>query len=140
MIIDYNKTKLVPDFDLEHRIFRFGIDIFDEDIGRYAYRPATNRWPLVVFHFMLNSSARNAFVVCKPNTSQRSFLNALSMALMEPQKREKSSSGHWITKKLAQISGLYENLLSKISGRDQSPYTNCHICNKVGRFGPKTSF
>lgn len=54
------------------------------------------------------------------------------MALMEQQKREKADSGHWITKKLLQISNLYGSLMSKISGESKSQYEHCHICALVG--------
>lgn len=137
MVRDYNKTKFVH-FSFELLQFRYGVDIFDETVGRYAYRPACRRWPLVIFMFMVNCAAHNAFIICQPNTSRRAFLNALSVSLMGPQKRQRDSS-HWLTRKYQQMSEFFKSIKAKISGRDKIEYLHCHICKKVGRSREKMS-
>ena len=55
IVLDYNRNK-------------GGVDNLDKVIGTYSYRMMTARWPLVVFHNILNVSSYNIFVIWERST------------------------------------------------------------------------
>ncbi|XP_035983471.1 piggyBac transposable element-derived protein 1-like [Fundulus heteroclitus] len=80
IILDYNRNK-------------GGVDNLDKVIGTYSCRRMTARWPLVIFHNIIDVSSYNAFVIwreinptwmsCKHN-KRRVFLEQLGKALVTP--------------------------------------------------------
>ncbi|TWW54655.1 hypothetical protein D4764_0263720, partial [Takifugu flavidus] len=80
IILDYSRNK-------------GGVDNLDKVIGAYSCRRMTARWPLVIFHNIIDVSSYNAFVIwreinptwmsCKQN-KRRVFLEQLGTALVIP--------------------------------------------------------
>ncbi|CAJ1061406.1 piggyBac transposable element-derived protein 4-like [Xyrichtys novacula] len=80
IILDYNRCK-------------GGVDNLDKVIGTYSCRRMTARWPLVVFHNILDVSSYNAFVIWRElnpewmpqkRNKRRVFLERLGKALVTP--------------------------------------------------------
>ncbi|KAI4797378.1 hypothetical protein KUCAC02_025107 [Chaenocephalus aceratus] len=80
IVLDYNRNK-------------GGVDNLDKVIGAYSCRRMTARWPLVVFHNILDVSCYNAFVVWRElnpgwmpgkRNKRRVFLERLGRALVAP--------------------------------------------------------
>ncbi|KAM4613310.1 piggyBac transposable element-derived protein 4-like [Polymixia lowei] len=80
MILDYNSNK-------------GGVDCLDRLIGTYTCKRKTARWPVAVFHNMIDVSAYNAYVVWKAinplwnegkHYMRRLFLAELGKALVTP--------------------------------------------------------
>ncbi|XP_045556506.1 piggyBac transposable element-derived protein 4 [Salmo salar] len=80
LILDYNRNK-------------GGVDNLDKVVGTYSCRRMTARWPLVIFHNILDVSSYNAFVIwreIKPDwmprkrNKRRVFLEQLGKALVKP--------------------------------------------------------
>jgi hypothetical protein len=80
IILDYNHNK-------------GGVDNLDKVIGTYSCRRMTVRWPLVIFHYIIDVSSYNAFVIWKKiNTTwmpdkqnkRRVFLEQLGKPLVTP--------------------------------------------------------
>ncbi|XP_053296890.1 piggyBac transposable element-derived protein 4-like [Pleuronectes platessa] len=78
IILDYNRSK-------------GGVDNLDKVVGTYSCRRMTARWPLVIFHNMIDVSSYNAFVIWRelyPDWMQRKlnkrrfFLEELGKALV----------------------------------------------------------
>ncbi|TWW71426.1 hypothetical protein D4764_17G0009090 [Takifugu flavidus] len=79
IILDYNRNK-------------GGVDNLDKVIGTYSCRRMTARWPLVIFHNIIDVSSYNAFVIWRetnPNwmsrkyNKRRVFLEQLGKALVD---------------------------------------------------------
>ncbi|CAJ1087251.1 piggyBac transposable element-derived protein 4-like [Xyrichtys novacula] len=80
IILDYNRCK-------------GGVDNLDKVIGTYSCRRMTARWPLVVFHNIVDVSSYNAFVIWRElnpewmpqkRNKRRVFLERLGKALVTP--------------------------------------------------------
>ncbi|XP_056267070.1 piggyBac transposable element-derived protein 4-like, partial [Pseudoliparis swirei] len=80
VVLDYNRNK-------------GGVDNLDKVVGTYSCRRMTARWPLVVFHNMLDVSAYDAFVIWREvhpdwmpgkRNKRRVFLELLGKALAYP--------------------------------------------------------
>ncbi|XP_053285620.1 piggyBac transposable element-derived protein 4-like [Pleuronectes platessa] len=80
VVLDYNRNK-------------GGVDNLDKVIGTYSCRRMTARWPLVVFHNILDVSSYNAFVIWREvnpdwmpgkRNKRRVFLERLGKALVAP--------------------------------------------------------
>ncbi|KAJ8015799.1 hypothetical protein DPEC_G00000030 [Dallia pectoralis] len=80
LILDYNRNK-------------GGVDNLDKVIGTYSCRRMTARWPLAVFHNILDVSSYNAFVIWREvhpdwmpgkRNKRRVFLERLGKALVRP--------------------------------------------------------
>ncbi|XP_060766902.1 piggyBac transposable element-derived protein 4-like [Neoarius graeffei] len=80
IILDYNSNK-------------GGVDNLDKVVGTYSCRRMTARWPLVIFHNIIDVSSYNAFVIWReinPNwmphkqNKRRVFLEQLGKALVTP--------------------------------------------------------
>lgn len=80
MILDYNKTKC-------------GVDLADQMIGAYTCKRKTNRWPVALFSYMLDTSALNAFIIYtsifpqwneKKLYKRRLYLKELAYELVKP--------------------------------------------------------
>ena len=74
MILDYNATK-------------GGVDTLDQLVNNYTCKRVTNRWPIIIFFWMLNVAAYNSAVrfmakakapIYKGHEKRRHFLSALS--------------------------------------------------------------
>ncbi|XP_051501702.1 piggyBac transposable element-derived protein 4-like [Myxocyprinus asiaticus] len=87
IILDYNHNK-------------GGVDNLDKVIGTYSCRRITARWPLVIFHNIIDVSSYNAFVIWNKinptwmpdkRNKRRVFLEQLGKALVTPhiQRRER---------------------------------------------------
>uniref|UniRef100_A0A671U995 PiggyBac transposable element-derived protein domain-containing protein n=1 Tax=Sparus aurata TaxID=8175 RepID=A0A671U995_SPAAU len=87
IVLDYNSNK-------------GGVDNLDKVIGTYSCRRMTARWPLVIFHNIIDVSSYNAFVLWREinpgwlpgkRNKRRLFLEQLGKALVTPliQKRER---------------------------------------------------
>ena len=82
-----------PDIILHYNSTRGGVDNLDKLVGTYSCRRKTARWPLAVFHNILDVSAYNAFVLwreLRPEwlrgklNRRRAFLEQLGRALVTP--------------------------------------------------------
>ncbi|XP_047241326.1 piggyBac transposable element-derived protein 4-like [Girardinichthys multiradiatus] len=80
IILDYNRNK-------------GGVDNLDKLIGTYSCRRMTARWPLVIFHNIIDASSYNAFVIWREinptcmshkQNKRRLFLEQLGKALVTP--------------------------------------------------------
>ena len=80
IVLDYNRNK-------------GGVDNLDKVIGTYSCRRMTARWPLVVFHKIINVSSYNAFVIWREiypdwmpgkRNKRRAFLQELGEAAVTP--------------------------------------------------------
>ncbi|XP_011484738.2 piggyBac transposable element-derived protein 4 [Oryzias latipes] len=80
MILDYNKTK-------------GGVDNLDKLLATYSCRRMTKRWPLAMFHNMIDMSAYNAYVIWREmhpdwmpwnRNRRRIFLEQLGKDLVRP--------------------------------------------------------
>ena len=89
-----------PAFILDYNHNKGGMDNLDKVIGTYSCRRMTARWPLVIFHNIIDVSSYNAFVIWNkinptwmPDTrnKRRVFLEQLGKALVTPhiQRRER---------------------------------------------------
>ncbi|XP_036834956.1 piggyBac transposable element-derived protein 4-like [Oncorhynchus mykiss] len=82
-----------PALILDYNCNKGGVDNLDKVVGTYSCRRMTARWPLVVFHNILDVSSYNAFVIwreIKPDwmpgkrNKRRVFLEQLGKALVKP--------------------------------------------------------
>ncbi|XP_028437763.1 piggyBac transposable element-derived protein 4-like [Perca flavescens] len=82
-----------PDVILHYNATKGGVDNLDKLVGTYSCRRKTGRWPLAVFHNVLNVSAYNAFVLwreLRPEwmrgklNKRRAFLERLGGELVTP--------------------------------------------------------
>ncbi|XP_052360982.1 piggyBac transposable element-derived protein 4-like [Oncorhynchus keta] len=82
-----------PALILDYNCNKGGVDNLDKVVGTYSCRRMTARWPLVVFHNILDVSSYNAFVIwreVKPDwmpgkrNKRRVFLEQLGKALVKP--------------------------------------------------------
>ncbi|XP_042164360.1 piggyBac transposable element-derived protein 4-like [Oncorhynchus tshawytscha] len=82
-----------PDLILDYNCNKGGVDNLDKVVGTYSCRRMTARWPLVVFHNILDVSSYNAIVIwreIKPDwmpgkrNKCRVFLEQLGKALVKP--------------------------------------------------------
>ncbi|XP_071743594.1 piggyBac transposable element-derived protein 4-like [Lepeophtheirus salmonis] len=71
IIIEYNRNK-------------GGVDNLDMVIGEYSCRRMTARWPLTIFHNIIDVSSYNAFVIWRDVNPRRVFLEQLGKALVVP--------------------------------------------------------
>ena len=80
IVLDYNRNK-------------GGVDNLDKVIGTYSCRRMTARWPLVIFHNIIDVSSYNAFVIWREihpdwmlgkRNKRRVFLQELGRALVTP--------------------------------------------------------
>ncbi|XP_045073157.1 uncharacterized protein LOC123486044 [Coregonus clupeaformis] len=88
IVLDYNSNK-------------GGVDNLDKVIGTYSCRRMTARWPLVIFHNILDVSSYNAFVIWRElnptwmpgkRNKRRVFLEQLGKALVTPVHTKKGPS------------------------------------------------
>ncbi|XP_028437853.1 piggyBac transposable element-derived protein 4-like [Perca flavescens] len=86
-------TATKPDIILHYNSTRGGMDNLDKLVGTYSCRRKTARWPLALFHNILDVSAYNAFVLwpeLRPEwlrgklNRRRDFLEQLGRALVTP--------------------------------------------------------
>ncbi|XP_052348595.1 piggyBac transposable element-derived protein 4-like [Oncorhynchus keta] len=82
-----------PAVILDYNCNKGGVDNLDKVVGTYSCRRMTARWPLVVFHNILDVSSYNGFVIwreIKPDwmprkrDKRRMFLEQLGKALVKP--------------------------------------------------------
>ncbi|XP_064809134.1 piggyBac transposable element-derived protein 4-like [Oncorhynchus masou masou] len=82
-----------PALILDYNCNKGGVDNLDKVVGTYSCRRMTARWPLVIFHNILDASSYNAFVIwreIKPDwmpgkrNKRRVFLEQLGKALVKP--------------------------------------------------------
>lgn len=82
-----------PDIILEYNQTKGGVDNLDKVTGTYTCQRRTARWPMVVFHNILDVSAYNAFVLwmainpgwnAQKTFKRRLFLEELGRALTTP--------------------------------------------------------
>ncbi|KAL7399436.1 hypothetical protein ABVT39_024263 [Epinephelus coioides] len=80
-----------------------GVDNLDKVIGTYSCRRMTARWPMAVFHNMLDVSSYNAFVIWREvnpdwmpgkRNRRRVFLEELGKALVAPLIRRRKRAPH----------------------------------------------
>ncbi|GBL80083.1 hypothetical protein AVEN_29091-1 [Araneus ventricosus] len=75
-----------------------GVDTVDEMPSLYSTARKTNRWPMVIFYYMLNVVAINARVALMSTktpplqyTSRRRFLKKLALSLIETHMKDKKN-------------------------------------------------
>ncbi|XP_069017652.1 piggyBac transposable element-derived protein 4-like [Embiotoca jacksoni] len=82
-----------PAIILDYNCHKGGVDNLDKVIGTYSCRRMTARWPLVVFHNIIDVSSYNAFVIWRElnptwmlgkKNNRRVFLEQLGKALVTP--------------------------------------------------------
>ncbi|XP_071256255.1 piggyBac transposable element-derived protein 4-like [Salvelinus alpinus] len=83
-----------PALILDYNCNKGGVDNLDKVVGTYSCRRMTARWPLVIFHNILDVSSYNAFVIWREinpdwmpgkRNKRRVFLEQLGKALVKPQ-------------------------------------------------------
>ncbi|XP_042156473.1 uncharacterized protein LOC121839945 [Oncorhynchus tshawytscha] len=88
-----DRRDMKPALILDYNCNKGGVDNLDKVVGTYSCRRMTARWPLVVFHNILDVSSYNAFVIwreIKPDwmpgkrNKRRVFLEQLGKALVKP--------------------------------------------------------
>ena len=129
----YNKTK-------------FGIDIHDKMTKHFSFFPKTNRWPIRVFTWLVDTMALNAMILYKKYHGigvnsfdvqfKKGFLRRLGDQLMEPQRTTRSQQPiqNWIYVEFKKIYDALEELHRKVKeGRDQDLPKNreCKICTGI---------
>ncbi|KAG7470514.1 hypothetical protein MATL_G00114660 [Megalops atlanticus] len=87
------KENRKPHIILDHNTNKGGVDSLDKLTGTYSCKRMTTRWPVAVFHNILDVSAYNAYVVWMAinpgwnqgkNFKRRLFLAELGKALVTP--------------------------------------------------------
>ncbi|XP_029986470.1 piggyBac transposable element-derived protein 4-like, partial [Sphaeramia orbicularis] len=82
-----------PAIVLDYNANKGGVDTLDKVMGSYSCRRMTKRWPLVVFHNIVDMSGYNAFVIWRElnpgwlagrRNKRRVFLEQLGKALVAP--------------------------------------------------------
>ncbi|KAJ8398088.1 hypothetical protein AAFF_G00431650 [Aldrovandia affinis] len=82
-----------PAIILDYNCNKGGVDNLDKVIGTYSCRRMTARWPLVIFHNIIDVSSYNAFVIWREinptwmprkRNKRRVFLEQLGKALVTP--------------------------------------------------------
>ncbi|XP_071244833.1 piggyBac transposable element-derived protein 4-like [Salvelinus alpinus] len=82
-----------PALILDYNCNKGGVDNLDKVVGTYSCRRMTARWPLVIFHNILDVSSYNAFVIWREinpdwmpgkRNKRRVFLEQLGKALVKP--------------------------------------------------------
>lgn len=82
-----------PSIILDYNCNKGGVDNLDKVIGTYSCRRMTARWPLVIFHNIIDVSSYNAFVIWREinptwmprkQNKRRVFLEQLGKALVTP--------------------------------------------------------
>ena len=130
-----------PAIILDYNCNQGGVDHLDTVTGTYSCRRMTARWPLVIFHNIVDVSSYNAFVIwreinpswtpCKRN-KRRVFLEQLGKTLVTPfiERREHLPA----QKHLQQLWKLFRRLDLVINPRIQLPQPvaskrkRCQIC------------
>lgn len=125
IIEDYNRCK-------------GGVNNLDKVVGTYSCRRKANRWPLALFHNLLDVSLYNAYVLwtsAEPSWQQRKsyrrrlYIEEVGEMLVTPhiQKRGRlpRSSAAVATVSNLQVAAAGPALSSKCKGRRQ-----CHFCKK----------
>ncbi|XP_038551150.1 piggyBac transposable element-derived protein 4-like [Micropterus salmoides] len=82
-----------PNLVLKYNSTKGGVDNLDKVIATYSCRRMTSRWPVVIFHNILDVSAYNAYVIWRETNpawlsgnrnKRRLFLEQLGKALVTP--------------------------------------------------------
>ncbi|KAK0149744.1 PiggyBac transposable element-derived protein 4 [Merluccius polli] len=80
-----------PAIILDYKCNQGGVDNLDMVTGTYSYRRMTARWPLVIFHNIIDVSSYKAFVIWRkinpswtPRNKRRVFLEQLGKTLVTP--------------------------------------------------------
>ncbi|XP_014912949.1 piggyBac transposable element-derived protein 4-like [Poecilia latipinna] len=88
-----NREDRKPNIILDYNHTKGGVDNLDKVIGTYSCRRMTARWPLVIFHNIIDVSSYNAFVIWREinpswmsakTNKRRVFLEQLGKALVTP--------------------------------------------------------
>uniref|UniRef100_A0A915D9Z6 PiggyBac transposable element-derived protein domain-containing protein n=1 Tax=Ditylenchus dipsaci TaxID=166011 RepID=A0A915D9Z6_9BILA len=110
----------------------FGVDIFDEMCGRYAYSPKVRRWPLRLFMHLSDAAALNGYVLFDGGITRRRFILQLADQLMREQKERRSSVEHWMNEGFQHIDQTYKSLLNKATGQESAAQVNhCYFAENM---------
>lgn len=92
-------TKKKPMAILDYNANKCGVDTMDQMLGTYACKRATKRWPLALFHNMVDIAALASYIIYNElNTTapqsdkRRSFLKILSRQLVMPSIEERATN------------------------------------------------
>uniref|UniRef100_A0A914CJA2 PiggyBac transposable element-derived protein domain-containing protein n=1 Tax=Acrobeloides nanus TaxID=290746 RepID=A0A914CJA2_9BILA len=139
---DYNEKEKKPTLVTNYNKRKPHVDLFNREAEKYAYRPATRRWPMRVFHWIIDCAAINAHVLHQQHTgasSRRMFLNELADKLME-QQQQIHVNEHWSNIRFRKIAESFDELRTKTMGGSHSKLIHCksinddgEICNKPSR-------
>ena len=91
-----------PDLILDYNATKGGVDTLDQLVGNYSCKRITNRWPVVVFYWMIDVAAYNSAVCLtlkEPNAykghqKRRLFLTDLSEQLCKPLIERRANAMH----------------------------------------------
>ena len=125
-IVDYNRTKS-------------GVDTLDQLVKSYSCKRTTNRWPLVIFYYMIDIAAYNAsvcFMDRNPGTytgaqRRRKFLMDLSESLVLPliQRRSSSTNFHMMHKDTrSKIEVFIPRPIISVQAAGTNPRRRCGKC------------
>ena len=64
--VDSSAAEKKPEVILHYNSIKSGIDILDKKVWTYTSKRMTGRWPVALFHNMINVSAVNAYIVGIP--------------------------------------------------------------------------
>lgn len=117
---------------------KYGVDQVDEMVASYAYAPATRRWPLKLFTWLVDICGANAFVLFKLHhphavTStvgyRRYFLEQLSTQLTDITRfHRRMDSTHWMQKEYGKIAAIHDGIALKLRGQQSVEWQRCKIC------------
>ncbi|XP_063352363.1 piggyBac transposable element-derived protein 4-like isoform X1 [Pelmatolapia mariae] len=129
MVLHYNRTK-------------GGVDNLDKVVGTYSCRRKTSRWPVALFHNMVDVAAYNAFVLWReihPDwmsgklNKRRLFLERLGKALVLPTLEARGRRGTRGGRREGEGEGEGEAVSTPDSRRDEPRETpvkrqRCRVC------------
>ena len=126
VITEYNKSKS-------------GVDTLDQLVKTYSCKRVSNRWPLVIFYYIIDVSAYNASVcfmhenpeLYTGSQKRRKFLMDLSESLVMPLIRRRASSldYHKLHKETrSRIEAFVPNPIAPIQTQVKNPKKRCAKC------------
>lgn len=131
-----------------------GVDSFNQKRDNYIFAPTTSRWPLVVFHWIIDAASLNAYYLYGSyhrNESRRAFQINLGHQLMRDQMVTYAlKTTNWMVKELHKIWSLFEELRTNAAKNAEkkqfyfpevTPFkkirqSRCFMCNKLKRNRP----
>ncbi|XP_069612129.1 piggyBac transposable element-derived protein 4-like isoform X3 [Ranitomeya imitator] len=105
-----------PDMILHYNATKGAVDTLDQLVGTYTCKRKTNRWPMILFYYLIDVSAYNAFVLWreinpkwqeKKLHKQRLFIEELGKSLTNPyvKTRPRNESAEKVARQIREHGG-----------------------------------